>query len=383
MIRLSSHVLNAVATVPDHTNPDTNYRFNITNKRQSKTTSSRENKRARMETSTPLKLRYRNTVVIPSSPINRMDDSLSVLTISSDDSNATSVNTGANTTNKMDGLNLTAPEEESPVTRNAKTFVDAHNHIDSLESFRKRTTSLPLPRKLIMDGTLRELNRSKSCGDLMDSDAVVGVIIKEPAAASSIQMKENEDPDMADVAVGQSIEGHTVTEGAVEIGVQEVTGAGVEVNIQEPSVMMGKNVQEPPPVPADVVGVDQGELSDEDNERMINMMREKMENKLYPIFRRKDKWERGVILRKNAVAHSARSSQVKRKNSSRDTNDSGEWNDSPKLRSIRRNTFGSPSSVARIPARKRTKSLVVMDSRQSLITDLMAVSMCQSTSGQS
>ena len=120
-----------------------------------------------METSTPFKLWYRVTNEIPSSPIDKVDASLSILTLSTDSEN-TDADRRANTTHQMGGLNVTSPVEDSPVTRNAKTFVGAHHHVDSLESFRKRTTSLPIPRKLILDGNLKDVNRSKSCGELLD-----------------------------------------------------------------------------------------------------------------------------------------------------------------------------------------------------------------------
>ena len=292
-----------------------------------------------METSTPLKLRYTTSDNIPSSPIRRVGDSLSelTLTLSSDDGNITNhnVGTGADTTSKMKGLNITKPEEESPVTCNAKTFVSAHNHLDSLESFRKRASSLPLPRKLIMDGTMKDLNRSKSCGDLMELDVVVGGSIQEPTddvVGVSIQ-------ESTDVVVGVSIHDPAVTGTAqvIQTNGSEKAGVVVGVSIQEPTdVSVGLSIQDPAasttqvdqtndiaiadvvvevsiqePAAVDTVQVDQAngcdaldqEFSAEDNRRMIAMMNEKMANELYPIFRRKDKWEIGVILRRNAVGH--------------------------------------------------------------------------------
>ena len=129
-----------------------------------------------------------------------------------------------------------------------------------------------------------------------------------------------------------------------------------------------------------VDGFDQ-EISTADNERMIAMMKEKMENKLYPIFRRKDKWERGVFLRRNAIGHTVRSSAVKRKISC-GFNDSTGQDGSPKISSARRNTIGSPNQVPKKPARKRTKSLAAVDLGQSLITDMMTRNKCKERSGR-
>ena len=400
---MSSQLINAV---PAHNNPRNTYRFIIPIKRQSKTTLGQKNKPVRMETCTPLKLRYRTSDDIPSSPIRRVDDSLSelTLTLSSDDGNITNhnVGTGADSTSKMKGLNITKPEEESPVTCNAKTFVSAHNHLDSLESFRKRASSLPLPRKLIMDGTMKDLNRSKSCGDLMEldvvvggsiqepTDVVVGVSIHDPAATGTAQVIQTNGSDKAGVVVGVSIQ--EPTDVSVGLSIQDPAASTTQVDqtndIAIADVVVEVSIQEPAAV--DTVQVDQAngcdaldqEFSAEDNQRMIAMMNEKMANKLYPIFRRKDKWERGVILRRNAVGHPNRSNPVKRKIPPSEINQSIKWDESPRLRSIRRNTVGSPNDLSRKPVRKRTKSLATVDPRQSLITDLMSSNKCQGTSAQ-
>ena len=136
------------------------------------------------------------------------------------------------------------------------------------------------------------------------------------------------------------------------------------VSIQEPVVGQVQLVQE---AGANIVdGFDQ-ETSTADNERMIAMMKEKMENKLYPIFRRKTRWERGVILRRNAVGQSVKSTPQKRKNPTPE-NDCVE--DNLISKQSRRNTIGSPNNTSRKPPRKRTKSLSVIQG-QSLITDMM------------
>ena len=137
-------------------------------------------------------------------------------------------------------------------------------------------------------------------------------------------------------------------------------GNGVVVNVQAGGRVVG-DIQEP--TPADLIGVDQGELSKEDNHRMVALM----ENKSYPIFRRKTRWERGVILRRHVVGQSVKSTPQKRKNPSPE-NDCVEDNLTSKQ--SRRNTIGSPNNTSRKPPRKRTKSLSVIQG-QSLITDMM------------
>ena len=69
-----------------------------------------------------------------------------------------------------------------------------------------------------MNCTMKNLNRSKSCGDLMDLDVVVGrniheptdvvgVSIKDPAAGKAQVVQANSD-DKANVVEGVSIQEH-------------------------------------------------------------------------------------------------------------------------------------------------------------------------------